>query len=111
MEYHLRVFNHQFNQAKEDLRQHLKEKGNLTELDAGDDDSLKYTALYIDRDGESQAAYYRQVEVSDDNRLYIELSDGHCIHQEDITINHIMDIFYLIQDECGTYVKPTTKSE
>jgi|GEM_PF-4658776 len=110
-EYHIRVFTHQLNKAKEDLRQHLREKGNLTGLDASDDDSRKYTAQYIDNDGEPQAAFYREVEVSDDNRLYIELSDGHCIYQEDITINHIMDIFYLIQDECGKYVKPTTKPD
>ncbi len=111
MEYHIRVFNHQFNVAKEDLRKHLKEKGNLTGLDEGDDDSRKYTALYIDRDGEAQAAFYREVEVSDDNRLYFGLSDGHTLYQEDITFIHIMDIFYLIQNECGTYVKPTIKPE
>jgi hypothetical protein len=78
-EYHIRVFTHQLNKAKEDLRQHLREKGNLTGLDASDDDSRKYTAQYIDNDGEPQAAFYREVEVSDDNRLYIELSDGHSL--------------------------------
>lgn len=108
MEYHIRVFNHQFNQAKEDLRRYLREKGNLTELDAGDDDSRKHTALYTGRDGEPRAAFYREVEASADNRLYIGLSDGHTLYQEDITIINILDIMNLIQSGIGTYVQPIT---
>lgn len=90
--------------ALENIRQHLKEKGNLTGLDEVEEHH-RYTATYIDDDGEAASASYSQLEVSDDNRLYIGLSDGHCLFQEDITLNNIDDIINILDDGHGTYNK------
>lgn len=103
--YSQHILQHQIKAALEEIREYFRERGNLTGLDEGDDDSRKYTATYIDNDGIAQSAYYREIEVSDDNRLYIGLSDGHWIYQEDITANNILDIINIIHENHDTYSK------
>lgn len=99
-QYHI---NEQLKEAKEALRNLLIEKGNLSEID-NVSDHCKYTAIYIDDDGNAQSAYYRSVELLE-NRLYIVLSDEYCIFQEDISVPNIFDLITIIENGHGTYTK------
>ncbi len=90
--------------ALENIRLYLKEKGNLTGLDEVEEHQC-YTAIYINNNGEAVCAYYSQLEISDDNRLYIGLSDGHWLFQEDITLSNIDDLINILQEGHGTYSK------
>lgn len=105
-QYHI---NEQLKEAKEALRNLLIEKGNLSDID-NVSDHCKYTANYIDDDGNAQSAYYRSVELLE-NRLYIVLSDEYCIFQEDISVPNIFDLITIIEDGHGTYAKQKTKPD
>lgn len=90
--------------ALENIRLYLKEKGNIKGLDKVEEHH-QYTATYIDDHGEAVSASYSELEISDDNRLYIGLSDGHWLYQEDITLNNIDDLINILQEGHGTYSK------
>lgn len=100
VQYHI---NEQLKEAKETLCNMLVEKGNLSEID-NVKDSQKYTATYIDNDGNPQSAYYSALELQD-GRLYIGLSDEHWLYEEDIKAEHILDLITVIEEGHGKHTK------
>lgn len=90
-------------EAKEAIRNFLKDKGNLTHLDDLPP-HRQYTATYIDNDGDAQSASYRTIELEEGN-ISVELSDSHWLYEHELTIENILDMLNIIIDGNGKYIK------
>jgi hypothetical protein len=80
-------------QGLEQIRQHIKEKGNI---DFGED--CTRVALYVNDDGDAECPYFERIELETNDKLSVLLSDGLWLYEDDLTTVHVMDILTLIEE-------------
>lgn len=85
---------HLIRQGLDEIRQHLKEKGSLTAID----EDNEWSAYYINDDGYAESAYYREIELEDNGKIAVLLSDGFWLYEEDLTVIHVMDILTIFAE-------------
>lgn len=81
-------------QGLEQIRQYIGENGNI---DFGED--CNWTALYINNDGYAECPYFQRVELDENKKLSVLLSDGYWLYEDDLTTVHVMDILSLLFEE------------
>lgn len=83
-------------QGLEQIRQQIREKGNI---DLGE--NCTWVALYINDDGYAECPYFQRVELEDNGKLTVLLSDRHWLYEDDLTTIHVMDLLTLLFEEHG----------
>ena len=87
---------HLTGEAIKEIKRHLTENGEIEDI-SGDE---TWTATYINDDGFAESAYYQSITI-DRDKLFVDLSDGWCLYEDDLTTNHVLDIISIIESLQG----------
>lgn len=88
-------------QAIEEIRLHLKEHGDIEKIELYE----KHTTAYFDDADNAVSADYSIIQLGDNGSIFVMLTDEHWLLENDLTTNHVLDIFNIINDGHGTYPK------
>ena len=83
---------HLTGEAIKEIKRHLTENGAIEDI-SGDE---LWTAAYVNDDGEGEAAHYQSITI-DQDKLFVDLADGMCLYEDELTTNHVLDIMSIIE--------------
>lgn len=78
-------------QGIEQIKKRIKEKGIIDF-----EDNCNYNAVYINDDGYAECPYFKRIEIEENGKLSVLLSDNFWLYEEVLTPMHIMDMLTLI---------------
>lgn len=80
-------------EAIEDIKKYLS-TNKIEDLTSKD---INYSITYVDGDGYFEGSIYESVEV-ENGTLFINLTDGMSIYEDDITINDVIAVLSIISE-------------
>lgn len=86
------------------IRKFLSENGDVLGLM---EEGNTPPTIFVNYEGIPEKNYYDEIILSHSGKLIISLWDNTVINEDDLTTNHVLEIFNIISDKNRTYIKPS----